>query len=75
MHRCHGWGVLDGTPGLVLALRFTERVWGQDLALLAQQLSQLPNFSGDNLEGDGETFDDWIEQLELACGWNERTGP
>ena len=44
------------------------------LALLAQQLPQLPKFSGDNLEGDGETFDDWSEQLELAaeaCGWNE----
>ena len=43
--------------------------------LLAQQLPPLPNFSGDQVEGEGETIDDWLERLELVavtCHWEEQ---
>ena len=46
------------------------------LALLSQQIPSLPKFSGDTLEGDAESFTDWIEQLELiaeACRWNSQS--
>ena len=46
------------------------------VALLAQQLPSLPNFTGENIEGDGESFSDWLERLELvatACKWNSQT--
>ena len=45
------------------------------MALLAQQLPSLPNFSGDQSDGDGETINDWLERLELvagACGWDDQ---
>ena len=44
-------------------------------ALLAQQLPNIPNFNGENLEGDGESFGDWLERLELvacACRWDDQ---
>ena len=43
------------------------------LALLSQQIPPLPKFSSEDQDGDGETFEDWKEQLELiahACQWN-----
>ena len=46
------------------------------MALLAQQLPPLPNFTGDNLDADGESFEDWLERLELVattCHWNDQT--
>ena len=45
-------------------------------ALLAQQLPAISKFSGDNVDGDGETFSESLEQLELVaevCGWNRCT--
>ena len=45
------------------------------LALLAQQIPPLPKFNGDTLEGKGESFADWIEQLELIAEtgqWSEQ---
>ena len=45
------------------------------VALLAQQLPSLPNFNGKNVEGDGESFSDWLERLELvatACKWDNQ---
>lgn len=45
------------------------------MALLAQQLPSLPNFSGDQADGDGDTIDDWLERLELVagiCGWDDQ---
>ena len=45
-------------------------------ALLVQQLPNIPNFNGKNLEGDGESFGDWLERLELvACAgrWDDQT--
>ena len=46
------------------------------VALLAQQLPSLPNYNGDNMEGDGESFSDWFERLELVattCRWDNQT--
>ena len=45
------------------------------VALLAQQLPTLPNFNGEDLEGDGESFGDWLERLELVastCKWDDQ---
>ncbi len=45
-------------------------------ALLAQQLPLLSKFSGEELSEPGETFKDWIEQLETVasiCLWDDRT--
>lgn len=45
-------------------------------ALLAQQLPALPNFSGENVHTDGESFSEWIERLELVASvgwWNDQT--
>jgi len=45
------------------------------VALLAQQLPQLPNFTGGHLDGDGESIEDWLERLELvagACNWDDQ---
>jgi hypothetical protein len=45
------------------------------MALLAQQLPCLPNFFGDQADGDGDTIDDWLERLELVagiCGWDDQ---
>lgn len=45
------------------------------MALLAKQLLSLPNFSGDQLDGDGESFSEWPERLELvasACHWDDQ---
>ena len=46
------------------------------MALLAQQLPNLPNFNGENVQNDGESFSEWIEHLEMVagvCNWNEQT--
>ena len=43
--------------------------------LLGQQLPPLSKFSGEDLDGDGETFLEWVEQFELVagiCGWNDQ---
>ena len=37
------------------------------MALLAQQLPSLPNFSGDQADGGGDTIDDWLETR--TGGW------
>ena len=45
------------------------------MAPLAQQLPSLPNFSGDQSDGDGEGTNDWLERLKLvagACGWDDQ---
>ena len=45
-------------------------------ALQAQQLPSLPNFSGENIDNDGESFGEWIERLELVANvgqWNDQT--
>ena len=45
------------------------------MALLAQQLPSLPNYSGDNADADGEGFNEWLERLELVattCGWDDQ---
>ena len=46
------------------------------MTLLAQQLPPLPNFSGEHMDGDGETFEEWLERLELVaatCRWDDQT--
>ena len=46
------------------------------MALLAQQFPPLPNFTGDNLDAEGESFEDWLERLELVantCHWSDQT--
>ena len=43
--------------------------------LLGQQLPPMSKFSGEDMEGDGETFLEWIEQFELVagiCSWNDQ---
>ena len=43
--------------------------------LLGQQLPPMSKFSGEDKEGDGETFLEWIEQFELVagiCSWNDQ---
>ena len=45
------------------------------VALLAQHLPPLPNITGDNVEGDGESFSDWLERVELVasmCKWDDQ---
>jgi len=45
------------------------------VALLAQQLPTLPTFNGENLDGDGESFGEWLERLELVastCKWDDQ---
>ena len=35
-----------------------------------------PNFNGENVQNDGESFSEWIERLEMVagvCNWNEQT--
>ena len=43
------------------------------VALLAQQLPLLPNFSGEHLDGDGENFSEWLELVASTCRWDDRT--
>ena len=43
---------------------------------LAQQLPPLPNFTGDHMDGDGESFQEWSERLEMVaatCHWDDQT--
>ena len=45
-------------------------------ALLAQQLPPMQHFTGEDAAESGETFQDWIEQLEMIASighWDERT--
>ena len=45
------------------------------MAILAQQLPSLPNFTGDCGHGEEEDVDEWIERLELVantCKWGEQ---
>ena len=35
--------------------------------LLGQQLLPISKFSGEDLDGDGETFLEWVEQFELVA--------
>ena len=65
-----GGEAVEPVPTLVAAPSDTLTV-----ALLAQQLPSLPNFNGENVEGDGESFSDWLERLELvatACKWDNQ---
>ena len=44
--------------------------------LLAQQLPPLPNFTRDHTDGDGESFEEWSERLEMVaatCHWDDQT--
>ena len=44
------------------------------VALLAQQLPTPPTINGENLDGDGESFSEWLECLELVastCKWDD----
>ena len=69
-HREHGEGVVP-VPTLP-----TAPLDALSMTLLAQQLPPIPNFTGDYTDGDGETFDEWLERLEMVaatCGWNEQT--
>ena len=46
------------------------------MALLAQQLPPLPNFTGDNLDAEGESFENWLERLEPVATtyhWSDQT--
>ena len=46
------------------------------VALLAQQLPSLPNFTGEHLDGDRENFVEWLERFELVastCRWDDQT--
>ena len=46
-----------------------------EAALLAQQMPPIPNFSGDSIGKDGDTFVDWSEQFQLvaeACQWSDQ---
>ena len=36
-------------------------------AMLAQQLPPFTKFNGENCDGEGETFHDWIEQFEMVA--------
>ena len=45
------------------------------MALLAQQLPSMPCFSGEQMDGDGENFSEWLEWLELVantCRWDNQ---
>ena len=47
----------------------------QTLYLLGQQLPPISKSSGEDLEGHGETFLEWVEQFELVadmCDWNDQ---
>ena len=35
--------------------------------LLGQQLPTISKFIGENLDGDGETFLEWVKQFKLHC--------
>ena len=44
-------------------------------ALVAQQLQPINKFSGEDLDKEGETFQDWTEQFEMIaqmCGWDNQ---
>ena len=46
------------------------------MTLLAQQLPPLPNFSGEHMDSHGETFEEWLEWLDLVaatCRWDDQT--
>ena len=43
--------------------------------VVAQQLPPINKFSGEDLDKEGETFQDWIEQFEMIsqmCGWDHQ---
>ena len=43
--------------------------------LLGQQVPPINKFSGDDVDSEGTTFLEWVEQFELIaemCGWNDR---
>ena len=53
------------------------RQWPQPAAsyLLGQQVPPINKFSGDDVNGEGDTFLEWVKQFELIaemCGWNDR---
>lgn len=59
-------------PVLILAATPRDAL---SVALLAQQLPQLLNFTRVHLDGDRESIDDWLEQLALvaqACSWDNQ---
>ena len=62
-------------PEIVPVVPERASVDSLSLALLSQQIPPLPKFSGEDQDGEGETFEDWKEQLELiadACQWNNQ---
>ena len=43
--------------------------------LLGQQVPPINKFSEEDMEGEGDTFLEWVEQFELIadmCGWNDQ---
>ena len=45
-------------------------------ALFAHQLAPISKFSGEDMSDGGESFKDWIDQLEIVASlsnWDERT--
>ena len=56
------------------AMTNLQSVSMQTSYLLGQQLPPISKFSGEDLDSDGETFLEWVEQFELVagmCGWND----
>ena len=69
-----GYGIL-GRSHTSEAMTNPHSVSMQTPYLLGQQLPPLSKFSGEDLDGDGETFLEWMEQFELVasmCGWNDQ---
>ena len=63
--RCHTSGAITNSHSVSMQTPY----------LLGQQLPPLSKFSGEDLDGDGETFLEWVEQFELVagiCGWNDQ---
>ena len=52
-------------PEIVPVVPERASVDSLSLALLSQQIPPLPKFSSEDQDGEGETFEDWKEQLEL----------
>ena len=53
----------------------TQAMECQATCFLGQQIPPINKFSGENLEAEGEVFQEWIQQFELIaelCGWNNR---
>ena len=64
----------DGVSSPNPSLPVSDPLWSA--ALFAHQLPPIRQFTGEDVADSGETFQDWIEQLEMIAsisGWDERT--